>query len=49
VDPRLSLPAAHEISHHVESRLRDAFGADTIIYIHVEPGIAYPAENSDHS
>ncbi|MBN1197608.1 MAG: cation transporter [Candidatus Aminicenantes bacterium] len=38
VDARLSLSAAHEISQTAEDRLRNAFGRETIIYIHIEPG-----------
>ncbi|HDP95241.1 MAG TPA: cation transporter [Candidatus Aminicenantes bacterium] len=38
VDARLSLSAAHAISQTAEDRLRNAFGRETIIYIHIEPG-----------
>lgn len=37
VDPQLSVRAAHEISHAVEARLREAFPDLVDIVIHVEP------------
>ena len=37
VDDGLSLRAAHEISSRVEESLRNVFGDETIIYIHIEP------------
>jgi len=46
VDPLLSLTAAHEISSQVEESLLQAFGQETIVYIHVEPdahGIVPPS------
>ncbi|MBU0762574.1 MAG: cation diffusion facilitator family transporter [Candidatus Altiarchaeota archaeon] len=37
VDPRLNVVKAHEIATDIEKRLKDSFGRQTFISIHVEP------------
>lgn len=37
VNPRITVDHAHRIASHVENRLREAYGRDMIINIHVEP------------
>ncbi len=37
MDGTLSLYAAHEITRQIESRLKDEFGPDTLISLHMEP------------
>ncbi len=37
VDPNLSVREAHDIATHIENRLRERFGKDTIITTHIEP------------
>ena len=37
VDPHITVEQAHEIATSVESRLKDRFGKETQISIHIEP------------
>ncbi len=37
MDGTLSLYAAHEITRQIESRLKEEFGPDTLISLHMEP------------
>lgn len=37
VDPNMTVREGHEIATHAECKLREAFGADAIITVHVEP------------
>lgn len=37
VDPRLSIVEAHDIASDVEHRLRDSYGSDTLVNVHIEP------------
>ena len=37
VDPTLTVPEAHDISTLVENRVKDHYGAHSIVYVHIEP------------
>jgi cation diffusion facilitator family transporter len=37
VEPTLTIPEAHDISTLVENRVKDHYGADSIVYVHIEP------------
>ena len=48
VDPNLSITEAHDIATHVEDGLKEKFGPDSFISIHVEPEVLKPDQPSSN-
>lgn len=47
VDPHISVEHAHHISSEVEQRLKDAYGHEMIVTIHVEPYLGQPVDSNN--
>jgi divalent metal cation (Fe/Co/Zn/Cd) transporter len=48
VDPQITVEAGHIIASNVEAGIRNEYGADTIINIHIEPYYGEQVDNEGH-